>query len=56
MGGHGKREEAGRGGEKRGGGSRKRDEKCKNIEGREKRKIFARAAPRKEDGDKGREG
>ena len=30
----------GRGGEKRGGLSRKRDEKCKNIEGVEKRKIL----------------
>ena len=57
MGGQGKREEAG--GEERkerGGGSRKRDEKCKNIEGREKREFFARAAPRKEEGDKEREG
>ena len=44
---------SGRGGGKRGGGSRKRGERCKNMGGVEKRKKFARAAPRREEGNKG---
>ena len=36
-------------------GSRKRGEKCKNMEWR-KKENFSRAAPRWEEGDKGREG